>query len=137
MIIKYCMNDFIKDLESIESDLQKIETSAGYADTRLHATRRRLENLIYTKTFILCYATDSTIDDFNGITERLYNADKKIKDLLQNRIFWIANGIDSTIAARKEKGSYKGEFSTAMIIANAFNDIFEPANFKGVENGGN
>jgi hypothetical protein len=37
---------------------------------------------------------------------------------------WLARGIDQTIENRKQNDTYKGEFTTAVILANAFNDIF-------------
>ena len=48
-----------------------------------------------------------------------------IKNRLQERILWLARGIDQTIENRKQNGTYKGEFDTATILANAFNDILQ------------
>lgn len=43
---------------------------------------------------------------------------------MQQRIKWQAGLIDETIETRNNKGTYKGEFTTAVILANAYNDIF-------------
>ena len=48
-----------------------------------------------------------------------------LHDRMQQRIKWQACLINETIETRKNKCTYKGEFTTAVILANAYNNIFE------------
>ena len=98
---------------------------AKSASTTLHIYRRNLDELSFERHF-LCqigaleqYLSDYLADAFEqDIGQVLY-------DRMQQRIKWQAGLIDETIETRKNKGTYKGEFTTAVILANAYNDIFE------------
>lgn len=104
-------------LEDLKND------DAGYASTQLHFFRTRCDELD-TLTHHLFLTNVITFDQESDIKYLSSRAHEIIKNRLQERILWIARGIDRTIESRKQKGSYKGEFTTAVILANAFNDIF-------------
>ena len=103
-------------LEDLEND------DAGYASTQLHFFRTRCDELD-TLTHHLFLTDVITFDQESDIKYLSSRAHEIIKNRLQERILWIASGIDRTIESRKQKGCYKGEFDTATILANAFNDI--------------
>ena len=114
---KNLANRYKKLLADIKAD------AAGYASTQLHFFRTRLDELNGIKTDYLCQ-NQITIEQNRFINELAKEINEIIKNRLQERILWIARGIDRTIESRKQKGTYKGEFTTAVILANAFNDIF-------------
>lgn len=63
-----------------------------------------------------------------SLEERAQSLKEGLQDLkkrLQDRLFWIADRLEDTIEARKKAGTYKGEFTIPVILANAFNDIFK------------
>lgn len=105
--------------KSIKSD------PAKSASTMLHIYRRNLDELRFERHF-LCeigaleqYLSDYFADAFEkDLVQTLH-------DRMQQRIKWQAGLINETIETRKNKGTYKGEFTTAVILANAYNDIFE------------
>ena len=66
---------------------------------------------------------NSASDFFADVFEQ--DIGQVLHDRMQQRIEWQAGLIDETIETRKNKGTYKGEFTTAVILANAYNDIFE------------
>lgn len=113
---KILVNRYKKLLADIKAD------SAGYASTQLHFFRTRLDELNGIKTDCL-FQNQITIGQNRFIAELAKEIHEIIKNRLQERILWIARGIDRTIESRKQKGTYKGEFDTATILANAFNDI--------------
>lgn len=105
--------------KSINSD------PAKSASTMLHIYRRNLDELRFERHF-LCeigaleqYLSDYFADAFEK------DLAQTLHDRMQQRIKWQAGLINETIETRKNKGTYKGEFTTAVILANAYNDIFE------------
>lgn len=91
----------------------------------LHIYRRNLDELCFERHF-LCeigaleqYLSDYLADAFEK------DLAQTLHDRMQQRIKWQAGLIDETIETRKNKGTYKGEFTTAVILANAYNDIFD------------
>lgn len=97
---------------------------AKNASTMLHIYRRNLDELCFERHF-LCqigaleqYLSDYLADCFEQ------DIGQVLHDRMQQRIKWQAERINETIEARKNKGTYKGEFTTAVILANAYNDIF-------------
>ena len=103
-------------LEDLEND------DAGYASTQLHFFRTRCDELD-TLTHHLFLTEVISFDQESDIKYLSSRAHEIIKNRLQERLLWLANGIDETIAIRRQKGVYKDEFDTATILANAFNDI--------------
>ena len=99
------------------------EDRAGYASTQLHYVRQRTTELSGAKSYLLNHSLISPEEslDLNDIAREI---NEILQKRLQERILWLANGIDKTIAIRRQKGVYKDEFDTATILANAFNDIF-------------
>ena len=98
---------------------------AKSASTMLHIYRRNLDDLSFERHF-LCqigaleqYLSDYLADAFEQ------DIGQVLHDRMQQRIKWQAGLINETIETRKNKGTYKGEFTTAVILANAYNDIFE------------
>ena len=98
---------------------------AKSASTMLFIYRRNLNELCFERHF-LCqigaleqYLSDYLADAFEQDISQV------LHDRMQQRIKWQAGLIDETIETRKNKGTYKGEFTTAVILANAYNDIFE------------
>lgn len=114
------------NLENRYKTLRKSINSdpAKSASTMLHFYRRNLDELRFERHF-LCeigaleqYLSDYLADAFEkDLVQTLH-------DRMQQRIKWQAGLIDETIESRKNKGTYKGKFSTAVILANAYNDIF-------------
>ena len=97
---------------------------AKSASTMLHIYRRNLDEISFERHF-LCqigaleqYLSDYLADAFEQ------DIGQVLHDRMQQRIKWQAERINETIEARKNKGTYKGEFTTAVILANAYNDIF-------------
>lgn len=111
--LKYSYN---KMLETLQED------SAGYASTQLHYVRQRTIELSGAKSYLLNHSliTPEESLDLNDIAREI---NEILQKRLQERILWLTNGIDKTIAIRRQKGVYKDEFDTATILANAFNDI--------------
>ena len=118
-----------KNVKYIETELrnlqQRIEADkAGFASTMLHRYRKRFDEIVSIRRFLFQHGK---LDITN--VEWLEEVERPIFELiynrLQSRLLWVSHRIDDTIEARKNKGTYKGEFTTAVIIANAFNDIFD------------
>lgn len=109
-------HSYNKLLETLQED------SAGYASTQLHYVRQRTIELSGAKSYLLNHSliTPEESLDLNDIS---WEINEILQKRLQKRILWLANGIDKTIAIRRQKGVYKDEFDTATILANAFNDI--------------
>ena len=109
-------HSYNKLLETLQED------SAGYASTQLHYVRQRTIELSGAKSYLLNHSliTPEESLDLNDIAREI---NEILQKQLQERILWIAKGIDKTIEIRKQKGVYAGEFDTATILANAFNDI--------------
>ena len=114
------------NLENRYKTLRKSINSdpAKSASTMLHFYRRNLDELRFERHF-LCeigaleqYLSDYFADAFEK------DMAQTLHDRMQQRIKWQAGLINETIETRKNKGSYKGEFTTAVILANAYNDIF-------------
>lgn len=99
--------------------------TAKSASTMLHFYRRRLDELCFERRFLReIGAIEQYLSDFFAdVFEQ--DIGQVLHDRMQQRIKWQAGLIDETIETRKNKGTYKGEFTTAVILANAYNDIFE------------
>lgn len=127
-----------KNVKYLEKELtnlkQRLETDrAGFASTMLHSIRRRLDELVTIRRFLFQYGK-LDLENVEWLEEIERPIFEIIKNRLQDRIFWIAHQIDDTIEARKKKGTYKDDFTTSVIIANAFNDIFNSEfDFEGVQ----
>ena len=106
-------------LDALQKDIEK--DNADYASTMLHRYRRRLDEIDSIRYFLL---EQNKIYDIDGIDDQIKDIRKTIHERLEKRIAWQAGLIEQTIASRKSKGAYKGEFTTATILANAYNDIF-------------
>ena len=102
---------------------QLADDPAGHASTMLHPLRRHLDDLNAVRHF-LC---DHGLIDMDASVE-LGDGARDIADtihgLLQKRLMWHAGMLDKSIAARKARGD-DGGFTTAVILANAYNDIFD------------
>lgn len=111
--------------ESLQ-DLKKrlLEDEAGGASTMLHYARNQLENLAERKRFLFSLGA-LDIEEEELLTDDIREISAIIKARLQDRLFWIADRLEDTIEARKKAGTYKGEFTIPVILANAFNDIFK------------
>lgn len=109
-----------KNLDILQENIKKDD--AGYASTSLHRFRRRLEELDSIRYFLV---EQNKIYDIEGIDDQIKEIRKIIHERLEKRISWQAGLIELTIATRKKKGAYKDEFTTAVILANAYNDIFQ------------
>lgn len=114
------------NLENRYKTLRKSINSdpAKSASTMLHFYRRNLDELCFERHFLReigaleQYLSDYFADAFEkDIAQTLH-------DRMQQRIKWQAGLINETIDTMKNKGTYKGEFTTAVILANAYNDIF-------------
>ena len=110
-----------KRYKSLLEDLKNDD--AGYASTQLHFFKARLDEL-NTLTYHQFLEDAITFDQNTDLKYFSREAHEIIKSRLQERILWLARGIDQTIEKRKQNGTYKGEFTAAVILANAFNDIF-------------
>ena len=106
-------------LDALQKDIEK--DKADYASTMLHRYRRRLDEIDSIRYFL---HEQNKIYDTDGIDDQIRDIRKTIHERLEKRIAWQAGLIEQTIASRKSKGTYKGEFTTATILANAYNDIF-------------
>ena len=116
--LEYLKNNIDRLLDNIKKD------PANYASTMLHRFREQLNDIEAVKTFLIY---DGKIDftETREINESISEIRKIIHELLEKRIYWQAGLIEETIASRKSNGTYKGEFTTEVILANAYNDIFE------------
>jgi len=90
----------------------------------LHYARNRLEELAENKRFLFSLGAID-IDEEEFLNDDIKEISDIIKARLQERLFWIADRLEDTIEARKKAGTYKGEFTIPVILANAFNDIFK------------
>lgn len=107
-------------LDALQKDIEK--DNADYASTMLHRYRRRLDEIDSIRYFL---HVQNKIYDTDGIDDQISDIRKTIHERLEKRIAWQAGLIEQTIASRKSKGTYKGEFTTEVILANAYNDIFD------------
>lgn len=115
--------------QSLKANLEKLkknllEDKAGGASTMLHYSRNRLEELAENKRFLFSLGAID-IDEEEFLNDDIKEISDIIKARLQDRLFWIADRLEETIEARKKAGTYKGEFTIPVILANAFNDIFK------------
>lgn len=108
-----------KNLDILQENIKKDD--AGYASTSLHRFRRRLEELDSIRHFLV---EQNKIYDIDGIDDQIKDIRKTIHERLEKRIAWQASLIDQIISKRKLNGTYKDEFTTSVILANAYNDIF-------------
>lgn len=106
--------------ESILENLKKDE--AGFASTQLHYTRDRFNELKGIQNYLVNHSLIS-IDENSTFQDVREEIAEIIQKRLQERLLWLARGINESIEIRKKKGRYNGEFDTATILANAFNDI--------------
>lgn len=112
--------EYLKNrLDALQKGIE--EDNADYASTMLHRYRRRLDEIDSIRYFL---REQNKIHDIDDIDEQIRDIRKTIHERLEKRIAWQAGLIEQTIASRKSKGTYKGEFTTATILANAYNDIF-------------
>lgn len=107
-------------LDALQKDIEK--DNADYASTMLHRYRRRIDEIDSIRYFL---HEQNKIYDTDGIDDQISDIRKTIHERLEKRIAWQAGLIEQTIASRKSKGTYKGEFTTEVILANAYNDIFD------------
>ena len=107
-------------LDALQMDLY--HDKADYASTSLHRFRRRLDEISSIRLFLL---EQNKIYDIDGIDDQINDIRKTIHERLEKRIQWQAGLIDQTISKRKLEGTYKDEFTTQVILANAYNDIFQ------------
>lgn len=103
---------------------QLADDPAGHASTMLHPLRRHLDELNAVRHF-LCDHGLIDMEQSMELGDGARDIADTIHDLLQKRLMWHAGMLDKSIATRKAKGTYKGEFTTAVILANAYNDIFD------------
>ena len=118
------MSEYYENLKhSYNKLLQTLqEDRAGYASTQLHYVRQRIIELSGAKSYLLSRSliTPEESLDLNDIVREI---NEILQKRLQERLLWLARGINESIEIRKQKSVYKGEFDTATILANAFNDI--------------
>lgn len=118
------MNEHFEHLNrsynAILESLQKDE--AGFASTQLHYTRDRFNELKGIQNYLVNHSLIS-IDENSAFWDIRKEITEVIQKRLQERLLWLARGINESIEIRKQKGIYAGEFDTATILANAFNDI--------------
>lgn len=118
------MNKYFTALETrYKTLLKNLENDkAGFASTQLHYFRIRLEELDGIRGHLLSNG-DIDIEQNSSILDTRRDIQETIRKRLQERLLWLAKGIDESISIRKDKGVYADEFDTATILANAFNDI--------------
>lgn len=113
--------DFFKQrYDRIKETLEK--DHAEFASTILHQTIARFNEIVAIQQHYTCIDR-LDMEDNSYLIEYRKPIKEIIKDRLQKRLIWLADGIDKTIESRKQKGTYKGEFTTSVIMANAFNDL--------------
>lgn len=121
--MSYTFNNLMEDIIRLKKCVQ--EDSAGAASSVLHKWRKRFEELT-ERAWFMCYELhlfdNSEMEIFR---EEKNDVGKLIAKRLQDRIYWMAKIIDGDIEKMKKNGTYKGQFTTSVIIANAFNDIFD------------
>ncbi len=115
-----CLKYLQSGYESILENLKKDE--AGFASTQLHYTRDRFNELKGIQNYLVNHSLIS-IGENSAFQDVRKEIAEIIQKRLQERLLWLARGINESIEIRKQKGCYKGEFDTATILANAFNDI--------------
>lgn len=120
MKMKYHFEHINRSYNAILESLEKDE--AGFASTQLHYFRIRLDELDGIRSYLLSNG-DIDIEQNSSILNTRRDIQEAIRKRLQERLLWLARGIDESISIRKAKGIYEGEFDTATILANAFNDI--------------
>ena len=113
---EYLNRSYNTILESLRKD------KAGFASTQLHYTRDRFEELRGVQNYLVNNSLIS-IDENCSFQDVRREIAEIIQKRLQERLLWLARGINESIEIRKQKGVYAGEFDTATILANAFNDI--------------
>lgn len=130
--------DFVNVLNGLSLELRKetleeeikllkenlFKDNAGGASTMLHYARRRLEDLWEKKRLLLSLGVID-IEEEEFILDDLREIKEEIFKRLQERLFWISDRLEDSIEARKKAGTYKGEFTIPVILANAFNDILK------------
>ena len=128
--MSYTFNNLMEDITRLKKCVQ--EDSAGAASSVLHKWRKRFEELTERAWFMryeLHLFDDSEMEIFR---EEKNDVGKLIATRLQDRIYWMAKIIDGDIEKMKKKDTYKGQFTTSVILANAFNDVFDKEiNFEG------
>lgn len=114
--VKYLQSGYESILENLKKD------EAGFASTQLHYTRDRFNDLKGIQNYLVNHSLIS-IDENRSFQDIRKEIAEIIQNRLQERLLWLARGINESIEIRKQKGRYNGEFDTATILANAFNDI--------------
>ena len=102
---------------------QLADDKAGHASTMLHPLRRHLDDLNAVRHF-LCDHGLIDMEQSMELGDGARDIADTIHGLLQKRLMWHAGMLDKSIAARKARGD-DGGFTTAVILANAYNDIFD------------
>ena len=116
-----------KNLEDRYKNLRRLikDDQAKSASTMLHFYRRMIDEISFERRFL--YEIGAIHHSTNEYLQDCFEKDfhQIIHDRIEQRIKWQAGLIEDTIKSRKNNGTYKGEFTTEVILANAYNDIFE------------
>ena len=116
-----------KNLEDRYKKLRRLikDDPAKYASAMLHFYRRTVDEIIFERRFL--YEIGAINTNQNKYFKDCFEKDlhQVIHYRMNERIKWQAGLIEDTINYRKNNGNYKGEFTTEVILANAYNDIFE------------
>ena len=116
-----------KNLKDRYKKLRRLikDDPAKSASTMLHFYRRMVDEIIFERRFL--YEIRAINRSQNEYFKDCFEKDlhQIIHDRMNERIKWQARLIEDTINYRKNNGNYKGEFTTEVILANAYNDIFE------------
>lgn len=116
------------NLENLQKRL--LGDSAGYASTMLNRMRNTLNDYCAIRWFLFT-SGELDLNESDILEDIARDIRATIRERMQERIRWQAKHIDETIEHRKKAGTYKGEFTTAVILANAYNDIFDEHDFEG------
>lgn len=116
-----------KNLENRYKKLRKLikDDQAKSASTMLHFYRRMIDEISFERRFL--YEIGAIHQSTNEYLKDCFEKDfhQIIHDRISERIKWQGKLIDQTIESKKQRNVYKNEFTTSVILANAYNDIFE------------
>ena len=116
-----------KNLEDRYKKLRKLikDDPAKSASTMMHFYRRTVNEIIFERRFL--YEIGAINTSQNEYFQECFEKDlhQVIYERMNQRINWQAGLIEDAINYKKNNGNYKGEFTTEVILANAYNDIFE------------
>lgn len=109
------LEDRLANLERLFND----EHEAGFYSTLFHGYRRAFEDYKAVRHFLF---QDGQIEHYD--VECLEARERKIEETinarLNERCAWIAKNLEKSMATPGKEGVY----TTSVILANAFNDIF-------------